>query len=196
MQKPFVVAIEGNIGAGKTSLIEKLQKESTRNCTFLCEPVEEWRKVGNYNILKLFYEEPDMYDFKFESLVLTTMLERDTKPVDTEFVVQERSLISSQMFAKDLCVVDLNIFKKMFDCLKYTNYRKPDLIIYIQTPPEVCMQRILARNRSEEAEINRNTITKLHQRHEEWLNNGTGKDSILNIPVMLVTENMNINKLF
>lgn len=196
MQKPFVVAIEGNIGAGKTTLIDKLKLESERSCTFLHEPVEDWRQVGNFNFLKLFYEQPDLHDFQFECLVLSSMIERDTRPIDTEFVVQERSIASSQIFGQDLKPCDHAVFSQMFSNLKHVNLRKPDLIIYVKTPPEVCMQRVLTRNRPEEHQLNIATLTKLHERHEKWLNNGTGKDTVYNAPVMVVTENMNINKLF
>ena len=68
--------------------------------------------------------------------------------------------------------------------------------MYIQTPPEVCLERIAKRGRKEEAGISLQRLRVLHDRHEAWLNSGTGKDTVYATPVMIVDDNSKIEKLF
>ena len=65
MMRPRIVTIEGNIGAGKTTLINLL-KEKYKNddrIVFLEEPVDTWEKItqDGKNILELFYENQQKY---------------------------------------------------------------------------------------------------------------------------------------
>lgn len=196
MFKPFVVAIEGNIGSGKTTLLERLKANSKSNTLYLEEPVDQWTDVGGHNILEAFYKNPDRYGLMLETLILLTNLERDNIKTDKEFIVQERSIVSSLLFTPDMCEMDQVLHKRYVDCLKNVPSHVPDLIVYIQTPPEVCLERIAKRGRKEEASISLERLRVLHDRHEAWLNNGTGKDTMYATPVMVVDDNSKIERLF
>lgn len=65
LQQPRVFSIEGNIGAGKTTILEQINHPKI---FVLREPVEEWMNLrdsdGN-NILSNFYKDPKKYGFAF-----------------------------------------------------------------------------------------------------------------------------------
>ncbi len=48
-----------------------------------------------------------------------------------------------------------------------------DAVIYLQTPPDVCYDRLFRRHRGEEMSISLEYMEQIHQRHEEWLSDTT-----------------------
>ena len=61
-KKPSIISIDGNIGSGKSTLIEYLKKncKDNKNITFLEEPVNKWINTvddNNKNVLEMFYED-------------------------------------------------------------------------------------------------------------------------------------------
>ena len=59
------VAVEGNIGAGKTSFLEHLKTSYGASGVIIVqdEPVENWRNLHGHNILDMFYNDQDRYAF-------------------------------------------------------------------------------------------------------------------------------------
>ena len=55
-------SVEGNIGSGKSTLIQLLKERNTdRNVIFIPEPVNEWEKIkneNNENIIEVYYKDP------------------------------------------------------------------------------------------------------------------------------------------
>ena len=70
--------IEGNIGAGKSTIIERmeadLKKNTTANIYAYTEPVDIWTgiKHDNKNMLQLLYENPEQYAQQFQTLALVS----------------------------------------------------------------------------------------------------------------------------
>ena len=54
--KPFVVSIEGNIGAGKSTMLKFFEKYS--DVELIPEPVAQWCDVKGHNLLGKLYEDP------------------------------------------------------------------------------------------------------------------------------------------
>ena len=65
-KRPFTVAVEGNIGSGKSTFLEHFEKYSSQ-VELLPEPVENWRNLGGHNLLQQMYEEPDRWSFLFQT---------------------------------------------------------------------------------------------------------------------------------
>ena len=55
-KRPFTISIEGNIAAGKSTLLDYL--DSNPEITVLKEPVHRWRNVARYNLLERMYNDP------------------------------------------------------------------------------------------------------------------------------------------
>jgi len=91
-RKAFTVAVEGNIGSGKTTFLNRFCPE-TDNVDVLAEPVDRWRNVRGNNLLAMMYEDPTRYSLLFQTYVQLTMLERHNQPCDKDAKIMERSLL-------------------------------------------------------------------------------------------------------
>ena len=177
------IAVEGNIGSGKTTFLRHLQgfnTETTKHIECFAEPIDEWRDVRGHNLFQLLSEDINRWCFPFQSYVQLSMLRMHQKsPKSTEVAIKlmERSLYSARY-----CFVE-NLFRRTH--LKEQEYvildewfnflvkSEPkvgvDLIIYLRTDPEVVFERIQKRNRIEEKNITIDYLKDLHDMHEEWL---------------------------
>lgn len=196
---PLIVSVEGNIGAGKSTLlrfiekkiIEKIREQYAKETKVLQEPVDVWDTVideEGKNILSKFYENPEKYSFPFQILAYTTRLSsirRQLNLGDADIIVCERSLDA-----------DKNIFAKMlFDDKKieYINYQiysqlyqntaiTADCIVYLNTTPNICMERIHRRNRTGEDKIQLDYLEKCKYYYDQWLI----EDNASGVPVLHV----------
>jgi deoxyadenosine/deoxycytidine kinase len=185
LHRPRVISIEGNVGAGKTTLIQALgatlQNERKANIAVLQEPVGDWLKItnGKDNILHLFYQNPTKYAFMFQALVgITTMLQltriADENPA-LEIILSERSLLTTQaVFAESLIeaaamdTIEAGMYQKIFDD-ELIQWMYPKGIIYLKTDPSECLERIAKRGRIEERNITEEWLERCQHKHEKML---------------------------
>ena len=66
-----IFALEGNIGAGKTTIL-KIIGERFKDVEFVEEPVKEWQELGGMNLLDYFYTDPKRWGFSFEFFSILT----------------------------------------------------------------------------------------------------------------------------
>lgn len=191
MNRPRIVSLEGNIGAGKSTLLSALKERyaNRKDIIFVEEPVGIWESIqqDGLNMLQLFYKDTLRYSFTFQILAFTTRLKllkdaikeanESDPPVKT--IIMERSLEADRnIFAKMLhsdkqmqqCEYD--IYVKMSDDI-LRDY-SVDGIIWINTPPDECVNRIKSRNREGEETISFDYLSKCHENHVEWLGADTG----------------------
>jgi len=176
-RKAFTVAVEGNIGSGKTTFLNRFCPE-TDNVDVLAEPVDRWRNVRGTNLLAMMYDDPTRYSLLFQTYVQLTMLERHNQPCDKDAKIMERSLLSARYcFVENLHATgkmsdaEHAVISEWFDYLVNCPQLDiaVDLIVYLRTTPEVAYERILARHRNEEVKIPFEYIRQLHELHEQWL---------------------------
>ena len=111
--------------------------------------------------------------------------------------VIERSVYSDRYcFAKNcfemgtMTPLEWNLYQEWFEWLVENYTIKPTGFIYLRTEPNVCHQRLLKRNRSEESGVNLNYLKALHQKHEEWLvEKRTTASYLKEIPVLILESN-------
>ena len=184
--KPYTVIVEGNIGSGKTTFLNRFLSSANENgTTFLdevdviSEPVSKWQNVHGTNLLQLMYEDPKRWSFMFQSYVYLTRAQQhanisSTKPIS----IMERSLFSSRYCFtensyRDGYLTDAEYaalsewFNFLIHCPKL-NFQV-DQIVYLRTSPEIAYERIQKRSRSAEANVKFSYIKDLHELHEDWL---------------------------
>lgn len=171
----FTIVVEGNIGSGKSTFIEKIK--NNRVCAFK-EPVNLWRNCGGVNLLELVYEDPSKWTSTFQSYVLLTMLELHLQKTIESIKIIERSIFSAHY-----CFIENSIREKILPEPSYKVLNqwfkwcipkvKVDLIIYLRTAPEIAFNRMRHRDRVEERSISLQYLEQLHNLHEEWLYNQT-----------------------
>lgn len=159
-----MIAVHGNIGSGKSTLIKRLSMMNETYVAYL-EPVATWQKC---NLLNLLYCDPQQYAFKFQTLALITRLKQYSEFIENKnnkIMLWERGTESDKIFQtilqKHKFLTSLEI-----DILNEGYKPKALLNIYIRVSPEVCLHRILSRGRNEEKDISYKYLKELHDEHE------------------------------
>jgi deoxyadenosine/deoxycytidine kinase len=198
-----IISIEGNIGSGKTTLMENLKEYYKNNSEiiFLREPVDEWSLIKDSNgvtILEKFYQDQHKYSFSFQimayisrlNVLRTTLksLEQDKKYI----IITERSLNTDRyVFAKMLYEtskmeeVNYQIYLTWFDT--FSEEFSVHKIIYVKANSEICHMRICKRSRKGEEIIPLNYLYTCNQYHENMIEKNSQ-----NIQYIILNGNMDI----
>jgi len=181
----YIFSIEGNIGSGKSTFLDLLKK-SNSSFIYLPEPVNTWNEIkdqSGVSILEKYYADSERYAFPFQMMAYITRLSIIRKAMkeapENCIIVTERSIYTDrEIFAKmlydsgkieDICY---SIYLRWFDEFLEFNLSG---IIYVQTTPETCLNRVNLRNRKGES-IPLSYLSNCHDYHEKWL---TGKNNLL-----------------
>lgn len=158
------IAIVGNIGTGKTTVIQKLN-HVLRLPIFL-EPVEEWK-----DWLEVFYKDHHRWGFTFNVNVLTSFVQWKNNNFKA---IYERSPMCCRYVFTDLQYeegymtdMEMELFDKLYQQLAW----EPDVIIYVRTSPVTCSHRIVKRGRVCEAKVPLDYIEKVHDKYESMVSN-------------------------
>lgn len=169
--------VEGNIGSGKSTLLEKLR---TRTDTeVIVEPVDEWMSIkdaNGVNLLESFYDNPSRYIHLFQTVIVTTFLERHDMPQTKPIRICERSIeTGKEVFVKSaveaglMNTLEVESYNKWYSYLDKKYSRQPKGIIYLRTSPEKCFERMRRRGRNEEDCVKLSYLKCLHELHDKWL---------------------------
>ncbi len=187
----MIILIEGNIGSGKSTLLQLMKdKYSNRSDVhFVDEPVSEWMTIkdNNKTILELFYSDKDKYSFTFQILAYITRLRLLLDAVEkfpNDTIICERSIFTDKyVFAKMLKEqgyidnIQWKTYNYWFDTFK--NKVNADCIIYVNTEPQVCYNRIKMRNRNGESDIPMDYLEHCHRLHQEWLGDKSEENKVI-----------------
>lgn len=159
------IAIEGNIGAGKTTLSKMLAKKI--NGKIILEQFEE------NPFLPMFYKDAERYSFPVELFFLTErqkqLNEVLLKPeLFFEFFVSDYIFIKTLLFAKNnLNKEEYLLFKRIYEVVSNT-FPKPDIILYLHRPVEVLLQNIAKRGRNYEEDITSDYLKSVQDAYFEY----------------------------
>jgi len=182
-----MVSLEGNIGAGKSTILAALesiiQKDdmSPVKWVFLKEPVDLWDQVCDKEgrtMLSKFYSDPAKYSFAFQIMAFSTRLKmlRDIvrENPDLTGIICERSLeadrniFASMLHADGLMEdVEYQIYQQYIQ--GYDAIFDLDGIIYIDSDARTCFERVSKRSREGESNISLEYLEKCRDYHERWL---------------------------
>ncbi|XP_034465380.1 thymidine kinase 2, mitochondrial isoform X2 [Hippoglossus hippoglossus] len=196
--KKAVIWVEGNIASGKTTCLEYFSK--TSNIEVLTEPVSKWRNVRGHNPLALMYQDPERWGITLQTYIQLTMLDRHLSSTTAPVRMMERSLFSAKYIFVDnlfrsgkMPEVDYAVLSEWFDWIT-TNISIPvDLIVYLQTSPQTCHERLKQRCREEEKVIPLEYLESIHQLYEDWLIKET--TSPLPAPVLVIPADHDLQKM-
>lgn len=143
------VVIEGNIGAGKTTVVEKLAP------ILQARPLYE--QFSDNPFLPLFYDDPERFSFALETAFLADRYHQLQELVVQDLfqpqILADYSIYKSWIFARqNLRDQELVLYKNLFDIIS-DKLPKPDIIIYMNRSLEGLRQNIITRNRSYEQKI-------------------------------------------
>ena len=158
------IAIEGVIGAGKTSLAEKLSE------TLAAKTIYEEFEQNPF--LKEFYEDPERYAFQTQIFFLLSRYrqQQDLQQID----LFQECIVSDYLFAKDRIFATLNLSDKemkLYDGIAKLMERDivlPEIIIYLQASTDHLMHNISKRARKMERHITREYIQALNDLYNSF----------------------------
>ena len=160
------ITIEGNIGAGKTTLAHLLSKHY--NARLVLE------QFADNPFLPKFYENPQQYGFPLE---LFFMAERFKQLKE---LIQQKDLfhsltISDYLFTKSLLFAKINLseeefrlYQRLFEIL-YQQLPQPDILIYLHAPVNKLQQNIKKRNRSYEQNIADDYLFSIQETYTHYI---------------------------
>lgn len=162
------VVVEGNIGAGKSTVLRAL---SGLGVPVIPEPVEDWGPL-----LDAFYASPSEWGLAFSLKVLAGFDDAHRH----ETCIVERCPLScrhvfTQMLFNDgnLTQEEWDLFKDYADTLGWA----PDVIVYIDTPAHMCLDRVKSRARPCEAAVDLLYMRRLEFQYDTLL-------KFCNVPVV------------
>ena len=158
------IAIEGVIGAGKTTLAKKLSEKL--NARLICEEFE----LNPF--LSKFYEDISRYAFQTQIFFLLSRYKQQQTLHQVDLF--HNLIISDYIFEKDKIFAYLNLQDdelKLYENLISTiekNIPQPDLVIYLQSNIERLMFNIRLRERSYENNITQSYIENLNEAYNHF----------------------------
>ncbi|KAL5106812.1 Deoxynucleoside kinase [Taenia crassiceps] len=189
MSRTFNVAVEGNIGCGKSTFLNYF-KELSPKIQVSFEPIVLWNDVKGFKLFEVFYGNPSRWSTPFESQVMVTFFERQAEKQTAPVRLLERSVhscrhcfIEAMNRNRQLSDEDLEVFDKFYDWGMNSPTSHLDLIVYLRCSPEICAERIRQRDRKGESAISMDYLNQLHDLHEDWLL-GSKRDCV-GAPVMV-----------
>lgn len=158
------IAIEGGIGAGKTSLATIMAEKN--NARLILE------QFAQNPYLEKFYGEPVKFAFHLElsflvdrQQQLSALLNQD---VFHEFSVADYHLLKSLVFAKiTLNEDDFLLYRRIFNMF-YNSMPKPDLLVYLYQDVDKLLLNINKRGRDFERNISKEYLSNLQKSYFEY----------------------------
>ncbi|MEY4333619.1 MAG: hypothetical protein RLZZ196_2362 [Bacteroidota bacterium] len=160
------IAIEGNIGAGKTTLTHLLSQH------FNAKTVLE--EFAENPFLTKFYENPKQYAFPLELFFLAERFKQQQDLIKNGDLFQQ-VIVSDYMFTKCLLFAKANLpeeefrlYQKMFDVF-YQQLTPPDILIYLHSPVNRLQSNIKKRNRKFEQAIPDEYLFKIQETYTSYI---------------------------
>jgi deoxyguanosine kinase len=159
------LVIEGNIGAGKTSLAKKIAEET--NARLILEQFEE------NPFLPKFYENPERYSFPVELTFLADRYKQLKNDIAHRDLFQAKT-VSDYYFVKSLIFSrktlkddEYALYKRLFDIIQQ-QLPLPDLYIYLHVSVEKLLYNIQIRGRSYEREITADYLGQIQKSYFDF----------------------------
>ena len=160
------ITIEGNIGAGKTTLAHLLSKEL--NARLILE------EFADNPFLPKFYESPDQYAFPLELFFMAERYKQLKELIHTHDLFQSVT-VSDYLFTKCLLFAKVNLppeefklYQKLFDII-HQQLVHPDILIYLHAPVKKLQENIKKRQRDYEQSIADDYLFSIQETYTSYI---------------------------
>jgi len=158
------IAIEGAIGVGKTTLTQKLADKLGSGTFF--------EQVADNPFIELFYQDPSRHALSVQLSFLFSRL-KQWQSLNQQNLFSQ-GVVSDYLFAKDhifatvtLSDEELALYDQVARLLQVDLHR-PDLVIYLQSKPNVIMERIRRRNRNMERGLKMEYLQQIINAYDQY----------------------------
>lgn len=165
MQYRFIT-IEGNIGAGKTTLALKLAEHLQAKLIL--------EGFADNPFLPKFYENPEQYAFPLELFFMAERYKQlkellSGQDLFSQHTVSDYLFVKSLLFAKmNLKEDEFSLYQKLFDIIN-PQLAQPDLLIFLHAPVSKLQQNIKKRNRSYEQQIPDSYLANVQDMYSQFI---------------------------
>lgn len=162
------IAIEGNIGAGKSSLTQMMAQDFNAKSIF--------ERFADNPFLPKFYEDAERYAFTLEMSFLADryqQISEDLAQLDLfkDFIIADYDVFKSLIFSKiTLSEDEFLLYRKLFYQV-YKDFKRPDLYVYLHQDVKKLKDNIKKRGRSYERQLESDYLNKIHQGYLEFIKN-------------------------
>ncbi len=160
------ITIEGNIGAGKTTLAHLLSKHF--NARLVLE------QFADNPFLPKFYENPQQYAFPLELFFMAERFKQLKELIQQKDLFQNLT-ISDYLFTKCLLFAKINLsedefrlYQRLFDIM-YQQLVQPEILIYLHAPVNKLQQNIKKRNRPYEQHIPDDYLFSIQETYTHYI---------------------------
>ncbi|HML56960.1 MAG TPA: deoxynucleoside kinase [Ferruginibacter sp.] len=165
MKYPFIT-VEGNIGAGKTTLSQLLSEHY--NARLILE------EFADNPFLPKFYENPSQYAFPLELFFMAERYKQLREVLATQDIFHQVT-ITDYLFTKSLLFAKVNLaeeeyrlYQKLFDIIN-PHIVQPDILIYLNAPISKLQENIKKRNRSYEQGIPGDYLSSIQDIYTQFI---------------------------
>ena len=160
------IAIEGNIGAGKTSLTKKLSEDF--NAKIILE------RFAENAFLPKFYNDKERFAFPLEMSFLADRYQQLTDDLGQfdlfkSFIISDYYIFKSLIFAQVTLQKDEYLLLRKIFNIMYKEITKPDLYIYLYQNTERLLENIKTRGRSYEQRITSSYLKKIQEGYQGFI---------------------------
>jgi len=174
------LVIEGNIGAGKTTLAQMISEKYKTKLVL--------EQFADNPFLPKFYENQEQYSFPLEMAFLAeryNQLNRELSNLDlfSPFAISDYYFMKSLIFAQNTLQPDeYNLYRQFFTII-YEKMPKPDLYVYLHKDTDLLMKNIAERGRTYESFITKEYLEKISQGYFGYFKQQT------DFPVVIIDTN-------
>ncbi|KAG8280860.1 hypothetical protein J6590_087614 [Homalodisca vitripennis] len=175
VNRPLRVSIEGNVGCGKSTLINYFKNFPEVDSR--PEPLDDWRNVQGHNLLMMAYSEPQRWNFTFQHYIQLSRLNLQTQQTKRRIQIFERSIQNNRACFVEMAYEsgmladpDYVALCEWYDWIVQSLDIGLDLIVYLRSDPKVVFERMQRRGRPEESTVSLEYLTGLHRHYESTKN--------------------------
>jgi deoxyguanosine kinase len=171
------ITVEGNIGAGKTTLAAKIAGDFSGNLVL--------EQFAANPFLPLFYKEPQRYAFSLELFFVAERYKQlnesiIAKDLFSSFTVSDYLFIKSLLFSKvNLGDEEYRLFQRLFYII-YKQIPEPDLLIYLHLPVDKLLENINSRGRDYENGIKADYLQAIETSYFDYMK------QLADVPIIVV----------
>ncbi len=160
------IAVEGNIGVGKTTFCRLLERELGARLIL--------EQFADNPFLAYFYEEPERYAFPVELFFMTErhkqlQEELAQRQLFDQLIVSDYLFAKTALFARNnLSEEEFRLFQRLFDVLN-ASFPHPDLVVYLHRPIEELLEQIGRRGRTYEENIQKTYLCSIQNVYMQYL---------------------------
>ncbi len=174
------LVIEGNIGAGKTTLTKMIAEKYQAKLVL--------EQFADNPFLPKFYENQEQYSFPLEMAFLAeryNQLNRELSHFDlfSAFTISDYYFMKSLIFAQNTLKDDeYNLYRQFFTII-YDKMPKPDLYVYLHKDADLLLKNIAMRGREYETNITREYLEKITQGYFSYFRQQN------DLPILIIDTN-------